>query len=219
MTTLLSNLPTFAHPSFWPTLTTLPHSERFLSSGFAGSLCGLRRGGWEDRGCALLWCCSGGCRCSDSRSKWGRLWDPQKLEPLDLKGDTDQTQKHQTGQRQHWGRHAAWLSKADQRTSSTVAIPSEHAMSLLPHVSSLYPLGPPLYPTHHADFGIQQGSQMSDHNGIVEHTQRENEQPLTPTSNPLHQLPPLTRIQSGLFAKVLKLFKCFSSAYKGIQWK
>ncbi len=99
--------------------------------------------------------------------------------------------------------------------SSTVAIPPEHAMLLLLHVSSLYALGPPQYPTHHADFGIQQGSQMFDpllhHNGIVEHTQRENAQPLTPSSapslNPLHQLPPLTKIQPMAMWFVCKKWK------------
>lgn len=125
-----------------------------------------------------------------------------------MRGDTDQAQEHQTGQRQHRDSHAAWPSEVDERASTSVAIHPERAMTLRPHGCSLPPRNPLGTPVHHADFGIQQGSQMSDplrrHNGIVEHTQRENAQPLTPTSapslNPLHLLPPLTLTNIQLMA-------------------
>lgn len=95
-----------------------------------------------------------------------------------MRGGTNQAQEHQAGQRQHWDRHAAWPSEVDERASTAFAIQPERAMSLLPHGCFLPPRNPLGTPVHHADFGIQQGSKMSDllchHNGIVEHTQREN---------------------------------------------
>lgn len=94
-----------------------------------------------------------------------------------MRGDTDQAQEHQTGQRQHRDRHAVWQSEVDERASTAVVIQPERAMTLLLHGCSLPPRNPLGTPVHHADFGIQQGSQMSDplrhHNGIVEHTEGE----------------------------------------------
>lgn len=63
-----------------------------------------------------------------------------------MRGDTDQVQEQQTGQRQHQDRHAAWPSEVDERASTAVAKQPERGMSLLPHDCSLYPLGTPSVP-------------------------------------------------------------------------